>query len=599
MYNIRRVRELNRFVTIDGFRLQAVLFDTDVDIEGVAEGADSAGRVPALGQLGWIQRLVPGNPASAGDLPHAVLARLLDEHGPVGGPLDCVVNINGSGQTMRVHSLYTETALTPDFAVPVYGAPALPGNRQWSLARIRRTGTTAGVVEPIDPRRGVPLIRQDNSAIARFADSVDLLSPASPHSDYALLHTSPTHRILFPRPTVEGNEPALRGVQPLLADPYSMLSAVGLFPNENAALRASDASWILDLVPGGLKTRSPITVPPPPAPKRLTDAGSWSIDVLYSDTDGRPPIRINIDPSLVPDLAAPGTLPVHMPQVASILNVDGIGELFRIVCDAPDLGGLPARFTEPRVGFGSILDDLREIFSALKDVKLPGNVDVSLDGSGLDNQTFRLRFAARIRLATRSGDRIDVGIGKLYGELRFGADLDIALGGPARGRIFFEIGGDLQQGIIPPLLYAGGLLRFSLAIDHLGKPDWRLDAGVVGSIGGDLLKGLVSLEGTVHYAYLLRPDLSPGARIGMQARAKVLDGFLGVKFGIDAAVNVSRPNGADLDEVRLKGDVTALGQFTVAWAFEKEFSQRISFDQTIKLRYVALAAFQNSLVVPA
>src|SRR5215471_15882439 len=295
---------------------------------------------------------------------------------------------------------------------------------------------------------------------------------------------------------------------------------------------------------------------------------------------------LDINPTVPVRIDDPSTWPVQMPTVATILNVPAFNDLLTIVNDVPDLGKLQPQLPNPKVIVGDALQDLQQLMSVLDSINLPAGLDLSLDGSGFDNQSYRVRFLGRLRLATKDGDRIDVGVGKLSGEMSVGADIAATVTGPSKGLIFFEIGGDLQQGIIPPLLYAGGMLKFQIRINESGDTDWQLDAGTVASIGGELIPDLVELEATVHYAYLLRPDLRPGIRLGMDARAKLLDGLLGVKFGVDASVSVYRPGGAGIDTVRIEGDVMAMGEITAAWVFDTDFSRRFRFHQDIELRYV-------------
>jgi hypothetical protein len=270
----------------------------------------------------------------------------------------------------------------------------------------------------------------------------------------------------------------------------------------------------------------------------------------------------------------------------------------RLVSEAPSLGSAPGQLPNPRIVLGPALDALRNIMSVLDQMNFPAPFKLSVNAAPVDAQTFRVGISLMLKLATKSGDRVDIGVGKLLGELKVSAELEAGLSS-ARGRLMLEVGGDLQQGILPPLLYAGGMLRFQIGIDHLGKPDWRLDAGTVASIGGNLIPGLVEVEGTVHYAYMLRPDLSPGVRIGMQARAKVLSGLIGIKFGVDAGVTIKRPGPPEpIDLVRLMGDVHVHGSVTVAWVLEPDFSRTMRFEQDIQLRFVALAAIGGFLPAP-
>lgn len=587
LYEIRNIRDTPLKIPTASGDVQAVYFDADADIENVVQGANAAGRVPALNQLGFVQ-LVEGAVMTP-----AILADLLDNHGPVGGTVDCTVDLGASGQRFRAGGLYSETASAPDFAVPLYGMPVFTGAKSWSLVRSTNGGAEMGEVRPVNPQVGVPVIRANGGDSYRIADSADLLNEAHPFTDYGLLYSSHTHRALFGRPKIKPGDRAIHGdVPPLVSDPYSMLNAVGLFPRSTACLPADAANYLLDVIPEGLKMPAPIKLKQI-ADRKLANSGSWAMRAAYTSGE----MLLNIDPTAPVDIANPATWPVQMPGVAMLLNVPGLDDLLQVVNNVPDLGDLKSQLPDPEIIVGPVLNDLRDILSVLSQMGLPGGLDLSLAGSGLENQIYHLRVTGRLRLGTKDGDRVDVGMGKLSGELTIGVDLSANPTGKSSGKISFGIGGDLQVGILPPLLYGGGLLKFAISINDSGDVDWQFDAGVVASIGGDLVPGLVSLEATVHYAYLLHADLRPGVRIGMDARAEVLDGLLGVKFGVDAEVSVSRPGGVGFDVVLLDGSVTAMGEVTAAWVFDEDFSKTFQFRQELPLRYVAFAAISPVLVV--
>jgi len=126
----------------------------------------------------------------------AQYAGLITTKGPLGGPVDCVIDVGGSGEQMRV--LQTEVTLAPDvsgpqFAAAAYGSPSLPKDGQWSVVSI----ASGGPATPVDPQRGASLVREGNQYVApvanpnpyRFADPADLLN-ATPASDLGLLHVS-------------------------------------------------------------------------------------------------------------------------------------------------------------------------------------------------------------------------------------------------------------------------------------------------------------------------------------------------------------------------------------------------------------------------
>jgi hypothetical protein len=84
--------------TPDGSELMAVRFDCAVNIENAAAGAGPDG-VPARDQLGWVQLT---DPSGFGQLAPDQYAEVLGFAGPLGGPVDCTVDIGGTGQRMRI-----------------------------------------------------------------------------------------------------------------------------------------------------------------------------------------------------------------------------------------------------------------------------------------------------------------------------------------------------------------------------------------------------------------------------------------------------------------------------------------------------------------
>ena len=589
MYAIRHIRDTPGPITLPkGGQVERVTFDADIDVEHVIGGADASGLVPSAGQTGFVQLISirsadPKDLVVPGPLDPLDLAALLDNHGPVGGPVDCVVDLGGSGQHARFGSLRSETARTPDFAVALYGMPVLHGSQQWSLVRRRLQGSTSGEVRPVDAHAGAPVIRANGTTAYRFADPADLLDEASPAAEYGLLYAGQTHRVLFPRPKVEPGQPAFVGAAtPLVADPYAMLDAVGPFPKASACLPADTASWTLQAAPAGLTMPGPLGIKPI-SDRTLADTTAWSLRSQCTSAA----MRLLIDPAVPVQLGDPATWPIQMPDVATVLNVPAFGDLLSVSNNMPDLGPLKPSGRDPDIVLGNALKELQHLMDVLKNLKLPIGLDLSLAGSGLENQTYHLRFTGRLRLADAHGNRIEIGVGKLSGELLVGVDVAAHLStGAHSGRIFFEVGGDIQQGIIPPVLYAGGLMKLHVSIDDQGQTDWQLDIGTVASIGGELIPDLVQLEATVHYAYLLKPDLIPAVRLGMDARAELADGLVGVKFGVDASVGVSRP---DDDHIQIDGDIVAMGEITAAWVFDEDFSRHFHFSQTLPMAVVQVA----------
>ena len=89
------------------YHLQQVYFDAEVEIENPVsgfvskemEGQPTKKVVPSKGILGFVQLAPRGLPWSPATF-NALLAR---QGGSIGGPIDCVVDIGGSGQQMRLN----------------------------------------------------------------------------------------------------------------------------------------------------------------------------------------------------------------------------------------------------------------------------------------------------------------------------------------------------------------------------------------------------------------------------------------------------------------------------------------------------------------
>lgn len=152
-FNIREIRDTTQAYKNAGdtVEMTAVHFDADIQIDGVVTGARN-GLVPSRGQLAFVQEKPIGAPVGPADL-----ATLIQSQDALGGPLDCVIALAGTTQTMRVEVGNAPHGPAAEFAVAARGSLTLPAEGSWSvLAR------TDGVSEPtpIDADLGLTLIRQ-------------------------------------------------------------------------------------------------------------------------------------------------------------------------------------------------------------------------------------------------------------------------------------------------------------------------------------------------------------------------------------------------------------------------------------------------------
>jgi hypothetical protein len=190
------------------------------------------------------------------------------------------------------------------------------------------------------------------------------------------------------------------------------------------------------------------------------------------------------------------------------------------------------------------------------------------------------------RIGKSPEDRVDIGMGKFYGEFTVEGELQASLTGVNRALLSLDFKGDVQQGILPPLLYAGGLFRFSIELHDTGSPTIQLGLGVVFSIGGDLIPGLIAVEATVHYGYTLIPEtLDPGALIGIDARAKLLDGLIGFSFGVEAMARIRRK---DQGIVTIWAQIRVAASVQIAFFLDEDIDFVTQFQQDIPMAALSL-----------
>ena len=240
--------------------LQMVFFDADVEIEGVVQGQVN-GRVPSKGVMGFVQLAPRGIPLSK----EAYQALLNYQPTPIGGPINCIIDIGQNGQKMRLSSFDAENSFGANgtdivFAAAGRGNIILPKEGSWSMVQHQR-GT--GEVTPLPDQLPVPLIRigpltynvvqvnpttqQVNlvepdvtNQLLRIANPVELLrNPTNDTLNFGYLHSTDTQKALFLTPAYKlmaGAPPSeipklLSKTQPLFVDAFRIVNSKAIFPN--------------------------------------------------------------------------------------------------------------------------------------------------------------------------------------------------------------------------------------------------------------------------------------------------------------------------------------------------------------------------------
>ena len=615
--NIRRIRiqQQPRIALANGFEWQPVLFDADAEIDNLVAGGK--GRLaPTLDQLGYVQTkpvsMVGGVPNPGALLTAASLAALFDAvgnmnggtnggtgGGTIGGALDCRARIGG---TLEMHLHGLQAAVARDdvgglgFVVALHGSPLLPRAGQWSAVRI--DGVTSDV-SAVDPQTGIPVLRLGGRPFI-FRDPAQARLVNGKPREYGLLFSTDASRVLFARPTISiipGQPGRLSSAPPLMADPTALVQGSGFFPRKAMVLQAREAP-LFDITSDNawrLSNTDFTFVPPLPG---VASGAGWALDRTFGNGGAiPPPFKLAID-------SAAQALPWQVVQPNDVLDlkVDGLGSLLSIESGFEALSGAAAGLLEPVIRFGKSLEEAQNIVNALGAFAvLPAGFKIDVDvakGEG-PSPSFIVRLKLDLTIGGGPDGRVDIGIGKLYGGFTVDGQFEAALNGKTQGRLSLLFQGDVQQGILPPLLYAGGVFRFRIEVGDSGPPVIELGLGTVTSIGGDLVKGLLAVEATVKYGYTLVPQtLKPGVMLGIEARAKLLAGLFSMSFSADALARIERFNHAD-KTVTIFADIRVAGSVQVAVFFEESFDFQTQFEQRVPLAPLLIAANVNPLLAVA
>lgn len=225
-----------------------VWFDADVELENLVQGHKD-NRTPARKILGYVQLAPPLIPLT----PQHFKELLNTQGGLIGGDIDCVMNVNGSGQYMRITRFDFSHAEEPNKVDPVFvvsarGSVVLPKTGNWSVVQ-HQVGT--GDVTPLAQHIPVPLIRKGKWIPGKVVSNMDveknlirlanpseiLRAPNTSTFNYGILQTTATQKALVLTPSFGFQQKKLFSKTPLLfADPYSLMSGNGIFPNAGNAI---------------------------------------------------------------------------------------------------------------------------------------------------------------------------------------------------------------------------------------------------------------------------------------------------------------------------------------------------------------------------
>ena len=222
-------------------KLTPVYFDADVQIDDVTQGANN-GKVASQRMLGYLQ-LSPGGVF----IDDESFAELLIQMNGLGGPVDCMVNINQSKQQMRITRVEVnpsrDAANSRAFVAAAKGTPVLPKDGSWSVVQ---HNLSSKEVTPLSNNDVIPLIRdgfrdfipgtlnytQDKITNAvNIAEATELFKALESRAkQFAFLQCTGENKVLFRNPLFEKGVEKLKGSIPDLADAYRLMNSKGVFP---------------------------------------------------------------------------------------------------------------------------------------------------------------------------------------------------------------------------------------------------------------------------------------------------------------------------------------------------------------------------------
>lgn len=578
--DIANIRDTGQtFTTSDGSELMAVRFDCNVQMENAVLGAGPNG-VPARDQLGYVQLT---DPVGYGQLAPDQYQELLAAAGPLGGAVDCVIDIGGSGQRMRVAQVgvaATPGMGGPEFAMAAWGSPILPGGGQWSF--LRQT-TPGDAPQPVDQDRGVPLVRAGAAPTPppanspyRFADPEDALIPNSPSADYGLVHATGTQRLLFLRPKIETSAPPAitSTLPPALADPYVLSTSVGPFPRVDACSVLLSPGYALQIGTGGnYKLQLPTPGYTIVASQRiLQDSQSARTVVHYADENNNPSVvTLTIDTAA----AVPWTISITNLSIAT--ESGSLGEITRVVGTLSASATAPTQLANSRFVFGPPLQPVQAVVSFLENFgPLPP------PGIALSNGwSWSLKAGLKIDL----GDLLEI-LPPPASQLvkKFVDDLDFTVTEqlePTNSKAQAEFGITVKIPTPFPPVVAIGLGKFTIEIGSFGTA-FVFQLGV--GIGIDFNVG--PFGATAYYAEtqsLIFGDNVFGLGAGSLIKGKVDLVVVDVEISVEAQITLLKVtcNAGANSTIWGVAQVTFALEVTIAFVIDIDFEVKAELDHNL------------------
>jgi hypothetical protein len=474
---VTNIREAGGPVPANGKEFAPVYYDCDLIIDGAPTP------VPARRQLGYIK-------LSRDNLDVATYAALIDQAGPMGGPIDVTIAIGGGPARMRLRRIGIGVAGS-EFAMAAWGSPIFPGGGDWSILA---ADDPAGAPVLVPEDRGLPIIRpgapgSPSGAPYRFADAEDLFQVATPARDYGILHSMGTQRAFFRRPRIELADLTriISTERPVIADPLVLATSVGPFPRQDDAIPYPSNNFALKVRPdGSYLLDGPASFPANVPRRTIKSAGTVRSDLDYSgstvaytlDTAASPPWRFRLD------------------KATKILANTSLGDVMTMVADISGEAGSITEFNNPTTKLGGPFDIIQDLLTIMQDLGIAAKTIVQMTNDWSLNVALNIPFVDPV---TR--EPFEVIPGEPIPTIKFDdtavkVELKIV---PEYEEATFEIGGKpMFQIKSVPGLYVVAIIQFTIKLSTEDGTTYILLIGVgmayeLEDVGPFDLKGLFAL----------------------------------------------------------------------------------------------------------
>ena len=384
--------------------LECVVFDCDVHLDNVISGGvpdpvHGGYKVQSRKMIGFVQ-LAPTGVL----IPPSVYADLINfQNGSIGGPINCVINISGSNQQMRLSRADLSPALDAGgqriFAASARGSLILPPDGAWSVVKLK---TDAGDVFPVEEGQSVPLIKANGATNFKIANPVDVVQEAASKLHYAVLQSTGTQKLLFDIPQFADGVKKLFSNQTYYADAYKLLNSKGPFPNIANALQLTNAEKEIEIIGEGLMKMADREIdlgallPDDYEYAFIDEPKILKIYAQYKSTGGdKGKLKLGID-STAADIA--DKWKSLMSDIRVVVDLGPFTEVMWVDGNFNAQSSIKPEYNKPNLQFGSLLQPVVDILQVLQTLT-GGDFDKGMDvgmSNGPDNWEYKFNCSKEI-----------------------------------------------------------------------------------------------------------------------------------------------------------------------------------------------------------